>query len=122
MSIKRLFDMTAWLRGQKPLGGRVPPHARDGERVAPLVGAARVLPAVVEISAESQHRGRIRLFGRPRLTVPEGDDGTDFAALCQGSGIEVTSTADFVTAAWTKLCLNAAGAAGRRRVGRAPSR
>jgi 2-dehydropantoate 2-reductase len=43
--------------------------------------------------------------------VPEGDDGADFAALCQGSGIEVTPTADFVTAAWTKLCLNAANGA-----------
>ncbi|MFC9398119.1 2-dehydropantoate 2-reductase [Streptomyces sp. NPDC057027] len=81
------------------------------ERVAPLVGAARVLPAVVEISAESQRRGHVRLFGRPRLTVPSGDDGADFAALCQGSGIEVTSTGDFVTAAWAKLCLNAANGA-----------
>ncbi|MFE7546752.1 2-dehydropantoate 2-reductase [Streptomyces gardneri] len=81
------------------------------ERVAPLVGAARVIPAVVEISAESQRRGQVRLFDRPRLTVPEGDGGADFAALCQGSGIEVTPTADFVTAAWTKLCLNAANGA-----------
>jgi 2-dehydropantoate 2-reductase len=81
------------------------------ERVAPLVGAARVLPAVVEISAESQRRGQIRLFGRPRLTVPEGDDGADFAALCRGSGITVTTTGDFVTAAWAKLCLNAANGA-----------
>ncbi|CUM43904.1 2-dehydropantoate 2-reductase [Streptomyces venezuelae] len=81
------------------------------ERVAPLVGAARVIPAVVEISAESQRRGQIRLFDRPRLTVPECDDGADFAALCQGTGIEVTPTADFVTAAWAKLCLNTANGA-----------
>ncbi|MER7948927.1 2-dehydropantoate 2-reductase [Streptomyces sp. NPDC096079] len=81
------------------------------ERVAPLLGAARVVPAVVEISAESQRRGHIRLFGRPRLTVPEDDDGADFVALCRGSGIDVTSTSDFVTAAWAKLCLNAANGA-----------
>jgi 2-dehydropantoate 2-reductase len=43
--------------------------------------------------------------------VPEGDDGADFASLCKDSGIEVTPTADFVTAAWTKLCLNAANGA-----------
>lgn len=30
--IKFLFDMTAWLREQSPLGGRISPHARDGER------------------------------------------------------------------------------------------
>jgi 2-dehydropantoate 2-reductase len=66
---------------------------------------------VVEISAESQRRGHVRLFGRPRLTVPGDGDGAGFAALCQGSGIEVTSTGDFVTAAWAKLCLNAANGA-----------
>lgn len=79
--------------------------------VAPLAGAARILPAVVEISAEAQRRGHIRLFGRPRLTVPEDGDGAGFAALCRGSGIAVAPTADFVTAAWAKLCLNAANGA-----------
>ncbi len=81
------------------------------ERVAPLIGAARVLPAVVEISAESLQRGHIRLFDRPRIVVPAGDDGAQFAALCQGSGITVASTGDFVTAAWAKLCLNVANGA-----------
>ncbi|MFB7368303.1 2-dehydropantoate 2-reductase [Streptomyces sp. NPDC056222] len=82
------------------------------ERVAPLLGAAaRVLPAVVEISAESPQRGHIRLFNRPRIVVPEEDDGVEFAALCQGSGITVSLTDDFVTATWEKLCLNAANGA-----------
>lgn len=81
------------------------------ERVAPLTGAARVLPTVVEISAESPERGRIRLFDRPRIVVPESDDGAKFAALCEDSGITVTLTEDFVTAAWAKLCLNAANGA-----------
>ncbi|MET8138556.1 2-dehydropantoate 2-reductase [Streptomyces sp. NPDC005251] len=81
------------------------------ERVAPLTGAARVLPVVVEIAAESPQRGHIRLFERPRVVVPEGDDGARFAALCQDSGITVTLTEDFVTATWAKLCLNAANGA-----------
>ncbi|WP_269858125.1 2-dehydropantoate 2-reductase [Streptomyces sp. RPT161] len=81
------------------------------ERVAPLVGAARVLPAVVEIGAESLRRGHVRLFDRPRITVPEDDDGAEFAALCRGSGITVALTGDFVTAAWMKLCLNVANGA-----------
>ncbi|MFF3409641.1 2-dehydropantoate 2-reductase [Streptomyces sp. NPDC002742] len=81
------------------------------ERVAPLTGAARVLPVVVEIAAESPQRGHIRLFDRPRVVVPEGDDGARFAALCQDSGITVALTEDFVTAAWAKLCLNAANGA-----------
>ncbi|MFE9881710.1 2-dehydropantoate 2-reductase [Streptomyces sp. NPDC005784] len=81
------------------------------ERVAPLTNAARVLPVVVEIAAESPQRGHIRLFERPRVVVPEGDDGANFAALCQDSGITVTLTEDFVTAAWAKLCLNAANGA-----------
>ncbi|MFD9030771.1 2-dehydropantoate 2-reductase [Streptomyces sp. NPDC059567] len=81
------------------------------ERVAPLLGtAARVLPAVVEISAESPQRGHIRLFNRPRIVVPK-DDGVEFVALCQGSGITVALTDDFVSAAWEKLCMNAANGA-----------
>lgn len=81
------------------------------ERVAPLAGPARVLPAVVEIAAESLARGHVRLFDRPRVVVPAGDDGAAFAALCDGSGISVASTDDFVTAAWRKLCLNVANGA-----------
>ncbi|MEU0397367.1 2-dehydropantoate 2-reductase [Streptomyces sp. NPDC006208] len=81
------------------------------ERVSPLVGAARILPAVVEISAESLGRGHIRLFGPPRIVVPEGEDGSAFAALCKDTGITVEQTDDFLTAAWTKLCLNVANGA-----------
>ncbi|QHC22601.1 2-dehydropantoate 2-reductase [Streptomyces sp. GS7] len=81
------------------------------QRVGPLAGPARVLPAVVDIAAESLRRGHIRLFDRPRITVPEGEDGADFVALCQDSGIAVALTGDFVTAAWAKLCLNVANGA-----------
>ncbi|MER7954099.1 2-dehydropantoate 2-reductase [Streptomyces sp. NPDC096030] len=81
------------------------------ERVAPLTGGAGILPAVVEISAESLGRGHIRLFGPPRIVVPAGHDGSDFAALCEGSGITVATTGDFVTAAWAKLCQNVANGA-----------
>ncbi|WP_328401145.1 2-dehydropantoate 2-reductase [Streptomyces sp. NBC_00390] len=81
------------------------------ERVSPLVGEARILPAVVEISAEPLGRGHIRLFGPPRIVVPESEDGNAFAALCKDTGIIVEQTDDFLTAAWTKLCLNVANGA-----------
>lgn len=45
------------------------------------------------------------------LRVPETTAGRQFAQLFVGTDIKVTVTADFVTAAWRKLCLTVAGGA-----------
>ena len=81
------------------------------ERVTPFAGEAEVLPVVVELPAERTAPGRVRMRGGARLTVPAGSAGEAFAALLEGTGLAVEVTADFRTAAWHKLCLNAASGA-----------
>jgi 2-dehydropantoate 2-reductase len=76
------------------------------QRVAPLVGEATVLPAIVWCPAEASAPGRVRLRGEPRLTVPAGPPGEALAELMAGSArIELVD--DFTTEAWRKLCINA---------------
>jgi 2-dehydropantoate 2-reductase len=87
------------------------------ERVAPLVGQATVLPAIVRCPAEATAPGQIRLRGEPRLRVPDGGSGRALRRLLEG-GADVSLTTDFRTEAWRKLCENAVSGlmvlAGRR--------
>ncbi|MBS0662854.1 MAG: 2-dehydropantoate 2-reductase [Verrucomicrobia bacterium] len=78
-------------------------------RFSPFVPADRLVPVVVDLPAERQAPDRIRQRGPGRMTVPNGIRGEEFARLFAGTGITVTLTEDFTTAAWRKLCLNAAG-------------
>jgi len=81
------------------------------ERLAPFAGPAEVLPVVVELPAERLAPGRIRMRAGARLTVPAGPAGRAFAALFAGSDVAVEQSDDFPSAAWRKLCLNAASGA-----------
>jgi 2-dehydropantoate 2-reductase len=54
--------------------------------------------------------GRFRQRRQGRFTVESGDNGTSFARLFLGTGVEVVTTLDFQTEAWRKLALNCAGA------------
>jgi 2-dehydropantoate 2-reductase len=78
------------------------------ERVAPLARPAAVLPALVYVSAERTGPGHVVHRWGSRILVPEGDPGAGFAALLAGSGVEVSVTPDFTTAAWRKLLSNVA--------------
>jgi len=80
-------------------------------RVTPFAGEAEVLPVVVELPAERTAPGRVRMRAGGRLTVPAGPAGQSFAALFADTGFPVEVTPDFTTAAWRKLCLNAASGA-----------
>jgi len=81
-------------------------------RVAPFVAAPEaVLPVVVELPAERTAPGRVRMRGGGRLTVPEGPHAAGFAELFAGTSLAVERAADFATAAWRKLCLNAVSGA-----------
>lgn len=79
------------------------------ERFAPLVDPRRLLPVIIELSAERTAPGQIRQRGQRLLTVEDSDLGRAFAALFQGASLSVVITPDFKSAAWRKLCLNAAG-------------
>jgi len=87
------------------------------ELVAPLAGAATVLPAIVWCPSEVVAPGRVRQRGPARLSVPDEPAGAALAALLDGAA-QVDVVADFRTEAWRKLCLNAVAApmvlAGRR--------
>lgn len=76
------------------------------ERVAPFVGATPILPAVVSIGAEVLAPGRIRHHAYSSIEVPESELGRAFAALFEGSAIDVSVTADFRSSLWRKLISN----------------
>jgi len=104
---------SAWL---KPLMG---PESRlavlqNGvehvERFAPFVAAERILPVIVDIPAERDGPGVIRHRRNGTLSIPAGEAGEAFAALFAEEALTPVLSDDFITAAWTKLALNAAGA------------
>lgn len=73
------------------------------ERVAPLAGAATVLPTVNWCPVEPA-KGGYRQRGPLRLMVPAGGEGL---GELFGGEAEVEIRDDFVNAAWKKLCANA---------------
>jgi 2-dehydropantoate 2-reductase len=73
------------------------------ELVAPFVGAATVLPAVVWLATEVTAPGHVRVVTPPRFLVPRGPGADAVAALLDG--VEVVD--DFTTQAWHKLAVNA---------------
>ena len=78
-------------------------------RVAPYVGDAEVLPAIVWISAEPTADGEVTI--RPNISslvqVPAGTAGERFAALLDDGPVRVELVDDFTTAVWRKLTTNA---------------
>ena len=79
------------------------------ERFAAWAPRERILPVVVDCPAERAAPGRITQRGPAVLTVPAGAGGEAFAALFARTGVDCRVTDDFVSIAWWKLCLNAAG-------------
>ena len=79
------------------------------ERLAPLVGAATVVPTIVYYNGErlAPDRVRFRRAGEYEFAVSDDADGRAFDALVDGTAMRVLRTADFTTRAWRKLLLNA---------------
>jgi len=80
------------------------------ERFAQYLPAERILPVVVDCPTERVEPERIRQRGPVTLVVPESDIGGAFTELFARTDIDATTDTDFVTVAWRKLCINAAGA------------
>ncbi|HEX8215892.1 MAG TPA: 2-dehydropantoate 2-reductase [Allosphingosinicella sp.] len=103
----------AWLGGLVGPGTRVA-ILQNGvehvERFAAFVAAGRLIPAVVNIPAERRAPGRILQRRDGAIVVPAGADGEDFVRLFAHCPIAVSTTEDFLTAAWEKLTLNCTGA------------
>lgn len=69
-----------------------------------------ILPVVIDCPAERQANGSVLQRGPAQMRVENSRLGGLFAELFRGSAGEVVLTDDFLTAAWQKLCMNAAGA------------
>lgn len=80
------------------------------ERFATWLPAGQILPVMVDIPAERPEPGRIVQRGAGKMIVPAGEDGERFVELLAGTALSVTTTSDFKSAVWRKLCLNAPGA------------
>ena len=80
------------------------------ERFAAWLPPERILPVMVDIPAERPEPGRIVQRGAGKMIVPAGEAGAEFVGLFAGSHLDVSTTPDFKSAVWRKLCLNAPGA------------
>ncbi|GIL37866.1 2-dehydropantoate 2-reductase [Roseiterribacter gracilis] len=78
------------------------------ERFTPYLPAARITPAIVDIPAERNAPGRIHQRRDGSILVP--NDAASFVDLFAHTPIAVSTTDDFRSEAWRKLCINAAGA------------
>jgi 2-dehydropantoate 2-reductase len=80
------------------------------ERFAPWVSTASIVPALLYCPAERITPNRIRQRRAARIDVPDEPLGREFAALLAGVPVQITPRADFQTALWQKLAVNAVGA------------
>lgn len=82
---------------------------RDNVRPYAPAGAP-VVPVVVNLPADRTAPGTAIWHSRAILTVPADESGRDFSALFAGSFIDARVSGDWLTVAWTKMCINAPGA------------
>jgi 2-dehydropantoate 2-reductase len=71
--------------------------------VAPFVGGATVVPAVVWLATEVVEPGRVRTHSEPRFVLPAEPAAEPIAALLDGAEL----ADDFTAQAWRKLAVNA---------------
>jgi 2-dehydropantoate 2-reductase len=102
-----------WLRGLAK-GGALVAVVQNGvehrERIEPYVAGERIVPVVIDCPVERGEDGIVVQRGKVTMKVQEGALGAEFKELFRGSKVEIELVADFKTAAWRKLCTNAAGA------------
>lgn len=79
------------------------------ERVAPFVGSAPVVPAIVYYNGErlAPDRVRLRQGADPDMAVADDAGGRAFAELFAGTPLRVARSDDFAALAWRKLLINA---------------
>jgi len=69
-----------------------------------------VLPVVIDVPTERRPDGSVLQRSKAVMRVEDSDLGLAFAGLFAGTSADVEPVDDFVSAAWRKLCINAAGA------------
>lgn len=68
-----------------------------------------VVPVIIDVPTERRPDGSILQRSKAMMKVEDSAAGREFAALFAGTSAQVEPTADMVSAAWGKLCINAAG-------------
>ncbi|MDQ8182380.1 2-dehydropantoate 2-reductase [Pelagicoccus sp. SDUM812005] len=78
--------------------------------LAPYFPAERTVPVIIDCPAERKSHGQIVRHGNVRMDIPNTPNSAAFAQLFTDPAVTVNLTDDWTTAAWRKLCTNAAGA------------
>ena len=79
------------------------------ENFAGLFPADRILPVVIDVPAERRSDCDILQRAGAKIRFEDSVVGADFATLFANTNAKLDLTDDFLTAAWAKLCINAAG-------------
>ncbi|WP_263353147.1 2-dehydropantoate 2-reductase [Acidicapsa acidisoli] len=79
------------------------------ERFAPYVSVEQIVPVIIDCPAERRAPESVHQRGPAELFIQSDVLGRSFAALFHSSAVQITLTADFLSAAWRKLCINSAG-------------
>ena len=82
------------------------------ENFSPFLKPEQIVPVIIDVPAERQPDNTIFQRGPVRMQVKNNPLGIQFAALFAGAKTEIVLEDDFLSVAWKKLCLNAAGAVG----------
>ena len=80
------------------------------ERFSKYLPAERIVPVIVDCPTERVEPGRIRQRGPVTMVVPASSIGTAYTDLFARTAVEASTSENFTTMAWRKLCINAAGA------------
>ncbi|MGA2848385.1 MAG: 2-dehydropantoate 2-reductase [Terracidiphilus sp.] len=80
------------------------------ERFADQIKLEMTVPVIIDCPVERQADGTVHQRGVAKMWVETGPLGAEFVELFAGSEARIELTTDFVSAAWRKLCINAAGA------------
>jgi 2-dehydropantoate 2-reductase len=79
------------------------------ERFAPYLPPSQILPVMIDCPAERSASLHVTQRGPARMVVPDDARGREFVRLFEGTQVSTTTTNDFKSAVWRKLCLNSAG-------------
>jgi 2-dehydropantoate 2-reductase len=101
-----------WLKGLAATGAPVAilqNGVEHRERFLPYLPAEQIVPVMVDCPAERTDATHIRQRGTAKMVVADDARGREFAGLFAGTAVEVTTTPDFKSAVWRKLCVNSSG-------------
>lgn len=109
----QVADAARWLPGLRHDGTRLAVVQNGVEhlaRLAPHFDPARTVPVIIDCPAEREAPGRVLQRANVAMTAPDSANGAAFAALFNEPAVDCRLDGDWISAAWRKLCINAAGA------------